>query len=67
MSGVTSETGPSLNDADVYYFSLDWMANRVFMHQRASGYPKLPNEPDVHIYGEGHVRGKFIFEKCNRW
>ena len=64
---VTSETGPSLKDADVNYFSLDRMANRVFMHQRASGHPKLPNEPDVNIYGEGNVRGKFIFENCNCW
>ena len=64
---VTSETGPSLKDADVNYFSLDRMANRVFMHQHASGHPKLPNEPDVNIYGEGNVRGKFIFENCNCW
>ena len=64
---VTSETGPSLKDADVNYFSFDRMANRVFMCQRASGYPKLHNEPDVNIYGEGNVRGKFIFENCNCW
>ena len=38
------------------------MANRVFMRQRASSLPKFHNEPDVNIYGEGNVRGKFYLK-----